>query len=398
MSSYFVSSVVERGHHLLKPLSHQTLNGKPINASWDVITKEDIRTRYGMGTKFVTDVFIEKSGYYEASNLKVLLKGAPPADIASDQQFQDYRDFMRRLEVGSVEKETQPEKDNSVFGRMRRNKKYSPPTIEDNGFYVDPDMWYLFMRNMQNQVNTILIGPSGTGKTELVEIAAKKMGKSLAPPFDMGSMYDPVAGLLGTHRLMKKGSDVVSVFDKSRFAEAIQKDTWILLDELSRAPVATNNLLFPCLDSRRVLMMEYAEGKEERVIPVHPDCSFVATANIGAEYTGTMSLDRALMGRFFPIEMGFLPAEAETKVLEKTCSLGNREASEIVVIANKLRDLWKKQEISTAVSTRETKRIGELVRDGLKVVKAFEYVVLPMFEGTDVQGERSICRKVFTTR
>ena len=37
---------------------------------------------------------------------------------------------------------------------------------------------------------------------------------------------------------------------------------------------------------------------ELRSIPVHQECVLMATANVCAEYTGTMSLDRALVGRF----------------------------------------------------------------------------------------------------
>ena len=45
-----------------------------------------------------------------------------------------------------------------------------------------------------------MVGPSGTGKTELVLLACKKLGLE-CNVYDMGSMYDPVSGLLGVHRL-----------------------------------------------------------------------------------------------------------------------------------------------------------------------------------------------------
>ena len=91
------------------------------------------------------------------------------------------------------------------------------------------------------------------------------------------------------------------MFEYAKFTQDIQKLGVILLDELSRAPVTTNNVLFPCLDSLRMLPVEMAGGEDLRSIQVHPDCVFVATANVGAEYTGSMSLDRTLVGRFFPL-------------------------------------------------------------------------------------------------
>ena len=43
----------------------------------------------------------------------------------------------------------------------------------------------------------------------------------------------------------------------------------------------------------------------------------MATANVGAEYSGTNSMDRALVNRFFPLELGCIPATEEIAVLVK---------------------------------------------------------------------------------
>ena len=118
------------------------------------------------------------------------------------------------------------------------------------------------------------------------------------------------------------------------------------MDELSRAPVTTNNILFPCLDSRRMLPVEMAGGDELRSIAVHPDCVFIATANVGAEYTGTMSLDRALVGRFFPLDLDYMPLECEVQVLTKRCGILSADAENIASVAGTVRSLYGKQEIS----------------------------------------------------
>ena len=112
----------------------------------------------------------------------------------------------------------------------------------------------------------MIIGPTGTGKTELVMLACRKLGIE-CNVYDMGSMYEPISGLLGVHRLKKGGE---SVFDYAKFTQDIQKPGVILLDELSRAPVTTNNILFPCLDTRRMLPVEMAGGEDLRAIKVHP--------------------------------------------------------------------------------------------------------------------------------
>ena len=235
-----------------------------------------------------------------------------------------------------------------------------------------------------------MVGPTGTGKTELVMLACEKLGID-CHVYDMGSMYDPVAGLLGVHRLMEGG---ISTFDYAKFTQDIQKPGVILLDELSRAPITTMNILFPCLDSRRMLPVEIAGGNDVRSIKIHPDCCFFATANVGAEYTGTMSMDRALVNRFFPLELDYMPREVETRVIATRCKIPSSEAKILVRVADTIRSMYRKQELQASLSTREVLLAGELVADGWSVLNAMELVYLPLFEGTRLEGERAVVTNV----
>lgn len=233
-----------------------------------------------------------------------------------------------------------------------------------------------------------------THNTELILMACERVGIPCSV-YDMGSMYDPVAGLLGVHRLQEGGK---SVFDYAKFTEDISKPGVVLLDELSRAPVTTNNILFPCLDSRRSLPVEIAGGQDLRRVEVHPDCCFVATANIGSEYTGTMSMDKALVNRFFPVELDYLSEADETQLLVTRSGIPKDVAATITKVAAEIRSINRRQELSSGVSTRETLMVAELIADGWTPLKAMELVFLPLFEGTNAEGERGIVRKIFITR
>lgn len=280
-----------------------------------------------------------------------------------------------------------------LLDELKSNKKFSIPTIEEDGFHVEDDTWYLLVRNLKKNINTMLVGATGCGKTELTMLAAKKLGRA-CHVYDMGSMYDPISGLLGVHRLNDQGT---SVFDYAKFTQDIQEPGIIVLDEFSRAPIMSNNILFPCLDSRRELPVEIAGGRDMRRIKVHPDCVFVATANVGSEYTGTNMLDRALVNRFFTIELHYMNEADEARVLCQRTGIAGDAAFTIVMVANKIRNLYAKQELSDTVSTRETLMASELVVDGYDIVKAVELVFLPLFEGTNTEGERSIVRKLFAS-
>lgn len=399
---YFFKTMVDKGRNRLRPLDRQTLDGAKVDQTLNVQSDKTIRTMYPIGTTFGSDRLELCSGYYQSGNIF-------PLGLRDDEyKHPDHRpsEGMQRAyetyigvtgsdagEFRDDEDEDSADKE-SFLAKMKKNKDFKVPDIKKGGFYVDPDNWYLLLRNITNQVNTMMIGPTGTGKTELVLLACEKLGLP-CHVYDMGSMYDPVAGLLGVHRLQEGG---VSTFDYAKFTHDIVEPGVVLLDELSRAPVTTNNILFPCLDSRRSLPVEIAGGDDLRSVRVHEDCCFIATANVGAEYTGTMSMDRALVGRFFPLELDYMPRDKEEQVLMKRCRVSASAAKHIVSVANNVRSLYRKQELSCSLSTRETLMAAELVADGWTPLRAMELVFLPLFEGTKAEGERGIIAKSLMVR
>ena len=400
MAFYFFKTMADKGRNRLRPLAHQEIDGVAVDQTLNVQSDKTIRSMYPLGTTFGSDSLVLESGYYSTGRIFPLgLRDdeykSPDhrPNEAMQRAYEIYIGTTEGSDGGFREEVEDYETKTSCLYRMKRNKELKCPDVKD-GFYVDPDNWYLLLRNITNQVNTMMIGPTGTGKTELVLLACEKLGIP-CHVYDMGSMYDPVAGLLGVHRLQEGG---VSTFDYAKFTQDISEPGVVLLDELSRAPVTTNNILFPCLDSRRTLPVEIAGGDDLRAVKVHEDCCFIATANVGAEYTGTMSMDRALVGRFFPLELDYMPKNKEESVLVKRCGVSVATAKQIVGVANNVRSLYRKQELSCSLSTRETLMAAELVADGWTPLRAMELVFLPLFEGTKVEGERGIITKILMSR
>lgn len=289
-------------------------------------------------------------------------------------------------------KEEAEEKAPTLYEEINSDSGLQPPSSKKDGFFVAKDDWSLLVRNIKEHVNTMIIGPTGCGKTSVVREICKRMDKKLYT-FDMGTMMDPASSLLGVHRLLKGES----TFDYAKFTQVIKEPCVILLDELSRAPLSAMNVLFSCLDDRRNLNIEIALGSEEREIDVHPEVTFIATANVGSEYSGTNSMDRALVNRFFPLELGCIPTSEEVSVLVKRTNVAPKSAGIIVKIANNIRSLCNKQEVSVSLSIRETLMVAGLVSDGWDIGKAMEMVYLPLYEGTKTEGERSIIYKTIAS-
>lgn len=272
--------------------------------------------------------------------------------------------------------------------------KYPCPTVEKNGFYVDAAVWKLLVRNFLRQKNTLIAGPTGCGKTELMFYLSECMSAKIHIE-DMGALSDPIPGLLGTHRI-ENGN---SIFDYAPMVNAIQEDNMlVLLDELNRCPPTANNILFPLLDSRRELPVSIADYKHSRNIKVKPSVAFFATANFGFEYSGTSEIDRALQDRLMVVELDYPPAEVETEILINRTGLNRTDSSRIVEIFNKIRKLHKNSELTTTVSTRSAIEVAELVSDEFTLTEALNFVILPLFTGDKADGEKSIILSVIISK
>ena len=315
---------------------------------------------------------------------EAIVRGTPiPEDVLA---------VWHEFNAGEVEDETIDifANDDSLFGRIRRD--YPCPKPEE-GFTIGEAQWMFLVRNLLTGAPTLLTGPTGCGKTELVAFAAKRLGLPFRSPYDMGSMHDPLAQMLGTHRLAEGEKGTHSVFDYARFAREVQEPGVILLDELSRAPETTLNFLLPVLDGRRSLPVEAAGENDRRNIPVHPGCVFIATANIGQEYTGTRSLDPALQDRFVILPLDYLSIDDEATLLVNRCGIRDKQAKTISQAMSDIRALAMDRSIERSVSVRESLRVAELVRDGWDLQDALFLIVLPLYTGTDKEGDRAKVRR-----
>ena len=254
--------------------------------------------------------------------------------------------------------------------------------------------WKYLVRSAVRGKNIMMVGPAGCGKTQ----AAKALPTATNRPFfyfNLGATQDPRATLIGnTH--FKDGQ---TTFDESAFVKAIQtQDSVILLDELSRAHPEAWNILMTVLDEgQRYLRLD--EDIDAPTIRVASGVSFIATANIGTEYTSTRVLDRALMDRFEIIEVDILTLEREEALL--TTRYGDKVSAELIHavadIADATRKEWRSEtgKLTTMVSTRMTVRICELLADGFDLTEAAEVAILPFFDasgGTD--SERTFVKQI----
>ena len=267
-------------------------------------------------------------------------------------------------------------------------------SLKPQGLMMSELKWKYLIRSAVRGKNILMTGPAGCGKT----MAAKSLVNALDRPdfyFNMGGTQDPRATLIGNVHFDKaKGT----YFSESLFVKAIQTpDAVILLDELSRAHPDAWNILMTVLDQgQRYLRLDEASGQE--TISVAKGVTFVATANIGNEYTSTRVMDKALMDRFTIVEMDVLTDIQELELLNYMFPHVDSEMLKAVAeIAHTSRTESSSEtgKISTAISTRSSVEMAGLLFDGFAIDEAAQVSVYPQFSNDGgVDSERTYVKQL----
>lgn len=144
----------------------------------------------------------------------------------------------------------------------------------------------------------------------------------------------------------------------------------------------SNNLLFPVLDFRRELSMEYS-FHDNTPIKVHDECIFIATANIGSQYTGTHKVDRALLDRFLLFEVDSLQAkELKESMLYTYKHLEEEVVEKVVDTYLKINKMYDEMLLSFNMSIRHLKNVLNLIEQGFTIYDSF-YAICKGLGGVD---------------
>ena len=311
------------------------------------------------------------------------------------------KSFWRRIEKDAVPDyykdlnvaKNSPSTENGVRDKVRDAMKLKPRDL-----FLAELQWKFLVRSYYRGRNILLRGYTGCGKTFSAYCLAEAMEKEIgvnAFVINMGATQDPRATLIGnTHYDTKKGT----FFSDSEFVKAIQvPHAIVILDELSRAnPEATNILMSPLDYKQRYLRLD--EADDAPTIKVAEGVTFVATANVGAEFTATRTMDRALYDRFTAqLEIPILDFRTETKLLKQYNPTLRKDIAEAIAdVACYTRDNIHSDDptVTTMISTRTNVELATMILDGFTFTEAMQVGVYPYFdEEGGTESERTFVKQ-----
>jgi len=299
-----------------------------------------------------------------------------------------YRNAVKEVSAPAVPDEV-PTEQKELMNMIHTSYDLKPKSL-----MLSELKWKYLIRSAVRGKNIMMAGPAGCGKT----MAAKALVNSLDRPefyFNLGATQDPRATLIGNVTFNKETG---TAFSESLFVKAIQtENAIILMDELSRAHPDAWNILMTVLDQgQRYLRLD--ESEDQATIKVADGVTFIATANIGNEYTATRVMDKALLDRFTIIEMDTLSADQEHELLGMLYPLVDSESLKgIGEIAALSRQEAQNEvpRIESGISTRTSVEVASLMFDGFTLAEAAEITIYPQYSNDGgVDSERTFMKQL----
>jgi len=250
-----------------------------------------------------------------------------------------------------------------------------PVSVPEKYFYISDETRSIVSASLRNlvsfgggerAVNIMLMGDSGNGKTSLAKEIAKRLNFSfevvncalLVEPEDIAVRRDIVGGS--------------TIVRKNPLFERVEKGNCVvLLDELNRVPPNVLNSLLSLLDWRRE---EVFLGEK---LVVGDNVVFIASMNIGPQFTGTFQSDSAIFNRFSVFVNVEIPPIVEEEKILIGQGATSEVAAQIVGTMTKLRVIVP----ASGISVRTTLGVFALVNGGLSLREAIQAAIInPLFD------------------
>jgi nitric oxide reductase NorQ protein len=263
---------------------------------------------------------------------------------------------------------------------MQKKDKTRP--LKDRDFHIAEEPFYLPQANEialfeaahAHKLPVLLNGPTGSGKTRLVEYMAWRLK---LPLYTVACHEDLSANDL-TGRYIIKGDEVEWI--DGPLLTAVREGGMAYLDEVVEARKDVTVVIHPLTDYRRYLTVE----KRGKVY--HAPDSFMMVISYNPNYQSVLKeLKPSTRQRFIAINLSWPAEDLETRIIGRESGADEETARRLVKAANRIRHLVH-QGLEEGVSTRELVYAGMLLKSGLPPKTALHATLVePLTYDADLQ-------------
>lgn len=274
-------------------------------------------------------------------------------------------------------------------------KVVKEPIKLEHDFYHKPETSKVVITVIDSKefMPILLTGPTGCGKTSLLELLANERNMSFIRCNLNGEMS--VDDFVGVYEIR----DEESVFQYGPLATAMMQGVPLICDEIDAAPPEINFTMQAVLEGKPLVLTK--RGSE--IIKPKDGFQIWATANTkgkgdesGGLYAGTSTQNEATLDRFaICIEMDYLPEKKEAEVIHKRTGVNKDMARRMVQIAAGCRSAFNEGEVFSTFSTRKLITWGRLIGMGVDHKDAFQAAVLGKLGPEDADAFAKIFQRTF---
>ena len=246
----------------------------------------------------------------------------------------------------------------------------------------------LFKQAYAQRLPVMLTGPTGCGKTRLVE----HMGQLLDRPVVTISCHDDLTSSDLVGRFTLAGGDVS--WNDGPLTRAIKAGAICYLDEVVEARHDSLAILHSLTDHRRTLYLDRA-GEVVSAPPV-----FMLVCSYNPAYRSSLKdLKPSFRQRFVTLAMTYLAADAEAAVLVREAGIDAAVAKRLVKCAISIRSADASFHLEPP-STRALVAAAKLIAAGTAELTAAEVAILALLssDGAVSQGLREIAAATLLSR
>jgi nitric oxide reductase NorQ protein len=211
----------------------------------------------------------------------------------------------------------------------------------------------IFEKAYAQEVPLLLKGPTGCGKSRLVEHMAARLQRPLVTV----ACHDETSAVDLTGRYLVRGGD--TFWQDGPVTRAVRTGAILYLDEFAEARSDVVVVIHPLSDHRRML---YVERHDEEILAT-PGFMLVVSFNPGYQ-RGLKELKTSTRQRFLAVAMDYPAPEIELEILQGETDVDPATGRKLVALAGKLREA-EPLGLGEAPSTRLLVNAARLIQSGL---------------------------------